>query len=46
MRTDILNALNWINYAAAQTNITASNFGKITGTGAARVAQVQARFSF
>ena len=37
---------NWINYVAAQTNITASNFGKITGTAAARVAQVQARFSF
>jgi len=46
LRTDILNAFNWINYAAAQTNITASNFGKITGTGAARVAQVQVRFSF
>jgi hypothetical protein len=46
LRTDILNALNWINYAAVQTNITASDFGKITGTGAARVAQLQARFSF
>jgi hypothetical protein len=46
LRTDILNALNWINYAAVQTNITASDFGKITGTGAARVAQLQLRFSF
>jgi hypothetical protein len=46
VRTDILNALNWINYAAVQTNIAASDFGKITGTGAARVAQLQARFSF
>lgn len=45
---DVGNAINenWINYVAAQTNITASNFGKITGTAAARVAQVQARFSF
>jgi hypothetical protein len=45
-RADILNALNWINYASVQTNITASDFGRINGTSAARVAQVQARFSF
>jgi outer membrane receptor protein involved in Fe transport len=46
IRADMLNALNWINYAAVQTNITASDFGRITGTGAARVVQLQARFSF
>ena len=33
LRADMLNALNWINYAAVQTNITASDFGRITGTG-------------
>ena len=27
LRADILNAFNWINYAAVQTNITASDFG-------------------
>ena len=43
LRADILNAFNWINYVAAQTNISASNFGRITGTGAARVAQLQGR---
>jgi outer membrane receptor protein involved in Fe transport len=46
LRADILNAPNWINYASVQTNVTASDFGKINGTGAARVAQLQARFSF
>jgi hypothetical protein len=46
LRADVLNAFNWINYASVQTNITASDFGKINGTGAARVAQLQARFSF
>jgi hypothetical protein len=46
LRSDILNALNWINYASAQTNIGASDFGRINGTAAARVAQLQARFSF
>src|SRR5262249_36835555 len=39
LRADVLNAFNWINYASVQTNITASDFGKINGTGAARVAQ-------
>ncbi len=46
VRADMLNALNWINYAAVQTNITASDFGRVTGTGPARVVQLQARFSF
>ena len=46
LRADVLNAFNWINYASVQTNITASDFGKINGTGAARVAQLQVRFSF
>jgi hypothetical protein len=46
LRADILNALNWINYVATSTNRSSSNFGQITGVGAARVAQVQARFSF
>ena len=46
LRADILNALNWVNYVAVQTNISASDFGGITGTAAARVAQVQVRFSF
>jgi hypothetical protein len=46
LRADVLNLFNWINYASVQTNITASDFGKINGTAAARVAQLQARFSF
>jgi Carboxypeptidase regulatory-like domain/TonB dependent receptor-like, beta-barrel len=46
VRADILNALNWVNYVAVSTNRSASNFGQITGTAAARVAQLQARFSF
>ena len=46
LRADILNALNWINYVAVSTNRSSSNFGRITGVGAARVAQLQVRFSF
>ena len=46
LRADVLNALNWVNYASVQTNLTASDFGRINGTGPARVAQVQARFVF
>jgi len=46
LRADILNALNWINYVAISTNRSSSNFGQITGVGAARVVQVQVRFSF
>jgi len=45
-RTDMLNALNWINHTSIQTNITASNFGQVTGFGDARVVQIQARLSF
>jgi hypothetical protein len=46
LRADILNAFNWVNYVSVQTQINASDFGRINGTGAARVAQLQARFSF
>ena len=46
LRADVLNVLNWVNYASVQTNLTASDFGRINGTGPARVAQVQARFVF
>lgn len=46
LRADILNAFNWINYVAVTRSLSASDFGKVTGVGAARVAQVQARFSF
>jgi hypothetical protein len=46
LRADVLNAFNWVNYVSVQSNITAANFGVINGTGAARVAQLQARFSF
>jgi hypothetical protein len=46
LRADVLNALNWVNYIAVSVNRSASNFGRITGVGAARVAQLQARFSF
>ncbi len=28
LRADVLNALNWVNYASVQTNLTASDFGK------------------
>ncbi len=46
LRSDIMNLMNWVNYVSVQTNITASDFGRINGTAAARVAQLQARFSF
>jgi hypothetical protein len=46
LRADILNALNWVNYVAVSTSLSNANFGKVTGTSAARVAQVQVRFSF
>jgi Carboxypeptidase regulatory-like domain/TonB dependent receptor-like, beta-barrel len=46
LRADVLNALNWVNYIAVSVNRSASNFGRITGVAAARVAQLQARFSF
>ena len=42
----MLNALNWTNHTSIQTNITASNFGQVTGFGDARVVQIQARLSF
>lgn len=38
--------MNLTNYTGIQTNINASNFGQVIGFGAARVVQVQARFSF
>ena len=46
VRADMLNALNWINYAAVQTDIAASDFGQGHRHGPARVVQLQARFSF
>jgi hypothetical protein len=46
LRADILNAFNWINYIGISTSRSSSNFGQITGVGAARVAQLQARLSF
>jgi hypothetical protein len=46
LRADILNAFNWINYVAVSRSLSTSNFGEVTGVGAARVAQVEARFSF
>ena len=33
LRADILNALNWVNYIRVSTNLSASNFGQVTGTG-------------
>lgn len=45
-RADMLSALNWTNHTSIQTNITASNFGQVTGFGDARIVQVQARLSF
>lgn len=46
VRSDMLNALNLTNHTQMQTNITASNFGRIIALGDARVVQVQARLSF
>jgi outer membrane receptor protein involved in Fe transport len=46
LRVDMLNALNWVNYTNIQTNINASNFGRVTGTADARIVQIQARLSF
>jgi hypothetical protein len=46
LRADILNAFNWINYIGISTSRSSANFGQITGVGAARVMQLQARISF
>jgi hypothetical protein len=46
VRGDMLNALNLTNHASIQTNITASNFGRVTSLADARIVQVQARLSF
>jgi len=46
LRADMLNALNLTNHTAIQTNITASNFGRVIGIGDARIVQVQTRLSF
>ena len=43
---DMLNAFNHTNYGNPVTNITASNFGRITGTRGARVVQLYLRFTF
>ena len=45
-RSDMLNMLNLTNHTSIQTNITASNFGRVTGLADARIVQVQARLSF
>jgi hypothetical protein len=45
-RVDMLNAFNHTNYGNPVTNITASNFGRITGTRGARVVQLYLRFTF
>lgn len=46
LRVDMLNVFNSVNYTTIQTNINASNFGRVTGTSDARIVQVQARISF
>ena len=42
-RGDMLNVLNLTNHTSVQTNITAVNFGQITGFAEARIVQLQAR---
>jgi hypothetical protein len=46
LRSDMLNVLNLTNHTSVQTNITASNFGRVTGLADARIVQVQIRLSF
>ena len=46
LRADMLNALNTTNYRTIQTQITAANFGEVTGTANARAIQLQIRFGF
>jgi hypothetical protein len=46
-QADAINALNLVNFSAPPTNITSSNFGKISGqSNRPRTLQLSARFSF
>jgi outer membrane receptor protein involved in Fe transport len=46
LRSDMLNVLNLTNHTSIQNNITAVNFGQVTGFADSRIVQVQARLSF
>ena len=46
LRADMFNALNHTNFSAIQTNITAANFGRFTGTRGARTGQLNLRITF
>ena len=46
VRSDMLNVLNLTNHTAIQTNISTTNFGRVTGLGDARIVQVQVRLGF
>jgi hypothetical protein len=46
-RTDFFNIVNHANLSAPQTNFnTTQSFGRITGTGSARVIQLVLRYQF
>jgi hypothetical protein len=46
VRADTFNALNHVNYGNPNSNITSSDFGRITGAGNARSGQVGVRLTF
>jgi hypothetical protein len=45
-RADMFNATNRVNYSGPTTNLNAATFGQISGTGAMRVIQLNAKLRF